>query len=124
MSAKDFVGAICLTINQVRWKLAQDDATRLCERVVDHGVDTGLIAEQFEISRRRVQQLAKAYRESRTIPQLETPGRKPYAEYPNDLEERVLDLRQRLCAGAVVIAHVLRIRDGLSIANNRVHEIL
>lgn len=25
---------------------------------------------------------------------------------------------------AVVIAHVLRVRDGLSIANNRIHEIL
>ena len=85
-------------------KLAQDDATRLCKRVVDHGVDTALVAEQFEISRRRVQQLAKAYRESRTIPQSEIPGRKPYAEYPNDLEKRVLDLRQRLGAGAVVIA--------------------
>ena len=105
-------------------KLAQDDAIRICQRVIDYGVDTGLVAEQFEISRLRVQQLAKKYRESGEIPQLETPGRKPYAEYPNDLEERVLDLRQRLCAGAVVIAHVLRIRDGLSIANNRVHEIL
>jgi putative transposase len=105
-------------------KLAQDDATRICQRVVDHGVDTGLVAEQFEISRRRVQQLAKEYRECGEIPQLATPGRRPYAEYPDDLEERVLDLRQRLRAGAVVIAHVLRVRDGLSIANNRVHEIL
>jgi transposase len=105
-------------------KLAQDDAARICQRVVDHGVDTGLVAEQFEISRRRIQQLVKEYRESGEIPQLETPGRRPYAEYPDDLEERVLDLRQRLRAGAVVIAHVLRVRDGLSIANNRVHEIL
>jgi len=36
----------------------------------------------------------------------------------------VLDLRQRLRAGAVVIAHVFRIRDGLSVANNPVHAIL
>ena len=39
-------------------------------------------------------------------------------------EKRVLDLRQRLGAGAVVIAYVLRIRDDLSLANNRAHEIL
>ena len=76
-------------------KLAQDDATRICKRVVDHGMDTGLVAEQFEISRRRVQQLVKEYRETDEIPQLETPGRRPYAEYSDDLEERVLDLRQR-----------------------------
>jgi putative transposase len=105
-------------------KLDQDDATRICERVVDHDMDTGLVAEQFEISRRRVQQLAKTYRESGETPHLETPGRRPYADHPDDLKERVLDLRQRLRAGAVVIAHVLRVRDGLSIANNRVHEIL
>ena len=36
----------------------------------------------------------------------------------------MLDLRQRLRAGAVVIAHVFRIRDGLSVANNPVHAIL
>jgi putative transposase len=77
-------------------KLAQDDATRIRQRVVDHGVDTGLVAEQFEISRRRIQQLAKEYRESGTIPQLETPGRRPYADYPDDLEKRILDLCQRL----------------------------
>src|SRR5699024_4569682 len=98
-----------------------NDAARICKRVVDHSMGTGLVAEQFEISRRRVQQLAKEYHESDEIPQLETPGRRPYTEYPDDLEDRVLDLRQRLRAGAVVIAHVLRIRDGLSIANNRVH---
>jgi len=50
-------------------KLAQDDATRICQRIIDHGMDTGLVAEQFEISRRRVQQLAKAYRESGKIEQ-------------------------------------------------------
>lgn len=54
-------------------------------------MDTGLVAEQFEISRRRGQQLAKAYRESGEIPELGTPGRRPYADYPADLEERVLD---------------------------------
>jgi transposase InsO family protein len=87
-------------------------------------MDTSLVAEQFEVSQRRVQQLAKEYRDSGKIPQLETPGREPYAEYPDDLEDRVLKLRQRLGAGAVAIAHVLRARDDISIANNRVHEIL
>ncbi len=105
-------------------KLDQDDVTRICQRVVDHDLDTGLVADQFEISRRRVQQLAKEYRDSGEIPQLETPGRNAYAEYPDDLEERILELRQRLGAGAVAIAHVLRVRDNLSIAHNRVHAIL
>ena len=105
-------------------ELAQDDVTWVCKRVVDHGVDTAVVAEQFEVSRRRVQQLAKEYRETHEIPQLETSGRRSYADYPDDLEDRILDLRQRRGAGAVVIAHVLRVRDGLSFANNRVHAIL
>ena len=105
-------------------KLEQDDVTRICQRVVDHGLDTQFVADQFEISRRRVQQLAKEYRDSGDIPQIETPGRKPYAEYPDDLEERVLEIHQTLAQGAVAVAHVLRVRDGLTIDNNVVHEIL
>jgi len=105
-------------------KLDQDDVIRICKRVVDHDVGTKIVAEQFGISRRRVQQLAKQYRKDGEIPELETPRRKPHATYPADLEERVLELHQRRGAGAVAIAHVLRVRDDLSVANNRVHEIL
>lgn len=105
-------------------KLDQEDITRICKRVVDHDVDTAIVADHFEISRRRVQQLAKEYRDTDEIPSVETPGRDPYADHPEDLHERVLELHQRLGAGAVVIAHVLRVTDDLSIANNRVHEIL
>ncbi len=54
-------------------KLDQDDVTRICKRVVDHDVDTKIVAEQFEINRRRVQQLDNEYREDGEIPELETP---------------------------------------------------
>ena len=76
-------------------KLDQDDVARICQRVVDHNMDTALVAEQFEITRRRVQQLAKEYRDNGKVSQLETPGRRPYAEYPADLEQRIFELRQR-----------------------------
>ncbi|MEF8838835.1 MAG: integrase core domain-containing protein [Haloarculaceae archaeon] len=105
-------------------KLDQDDVDRICERVVDHNVDTNIVANQFEISRRRVQQLVKEYRERGEIPTLETPGRDPYAEYPDDLVDRVLAVHHTLDGGAVAVAHVLRVRDGLSIDHNRVHAIL
>ena len=105
-------------------KLDQDDVTRICQCVVDHSVDTTLVTQQFKISQRRVQQLAKEYRDDGEIPQLETSGRKPYTEYPDNLEDCILDLRQRLGAGAETIAHVLRGTDDLSIGTNRVHSIL
>ena len=54
-------------------KVDQDDVTRICKQFVDHDVDTKIVAEQFEISRRRVRQLAKEYREDGEIPELETP---------------------------------------------------
>ena len=105
-------------------KLEQADVDRICKRVVDHGMDTQLVAEQFDISRRRVQQLAKEYRESDELPTLDTPGRKPYADHPEDLEERILEVRESLDCGAVAVANVLRKRDGISIDTNHVHEIL
>lgn len=105
-------------------KLEQDDVDRICKRVVDHGLDTRLVADQFEISRRRVQQLAKAYRESDEIPTLDTPGRKPYAEYPADVEDRILDIFRTYDLGAEAVSHILRVRDGISIDTNRVHTIL
>jgi hypothetical protein len=73
-------------------KLEQEDVSRICRRVVDHELDTQFVADQFDISRRRVQQLAKEYRDTGDIPQLETPGRDSYAEYPDDLEQRILDV--------------------------------
>ena len=105
-------------------ELEQEDVAQICRRVVDYNIDTQLVAEQSEISRRRVQQLAKEYRKSGETPQLETSGRNSYARYSPDLEERILSLREQLELGAVAVAHVLRVRDELSIDNNVVHEIL
>ena len=105
-------------------KLDQDDVTQICKRVVDHGLDTQFVAEQFEISRRRVQQLAKEYRETGDIPTLDTPGRSPYAEYPSDLEDRILEIHRTYNLGAEAVSNVLRVRDGISIDTNRVHTLL
>lgn len=42
-------------------KLDQEDVAWICGRVVDNDRDTNIVAEQFDVSRRRVQQLAKEY---------------------------------------------------------------
>jgi len=105
-------------------KLEQDDVDRICRLAVDHDLDTGYIADRYDISRRRVQQLAKEYRDTGDLPRVETPGRNPFAEYPADIVDRVLDLYELHEQGAAAIAHILRQRDGLTIDNNRVHTIL
>jgi len=105
-------------------KLDQDDVTAICQRVVDHEMDTQLVADQFDISRRRVQQLAKTYRDTDEIPTLDTPGRTPYAEYPPDLEDRITEIHRSTGFGAAPVSNVLRVRDGLSIDTNHVHAIM
>lgn len=44
----------------------------------------------------RAEQLSKEYRENGEIPQLETPERRFYAEYPPNLKQRTLSLRDKL----------------------------
>lgn len=105
-------------------KLDQDDVTRICMRVVDHELDTQFVADQFEISRRRVQQLAEEYRERGEIPTLDTLGRDAYAEYPPDLEQRILEIHRSYDLGAEAVSNVLRVRDGISIDTNHVHTIM
>ena len=105
-------------------KLEQDDVDRICRLVVDHDFDTQYVADRYDIGRRRVQQLATEYREAGELPTIETPGRKPDAEYPADLVSRVLELQELHEQGAQAIAHILRHQDGITIDNNRVHTIL
>ena len=105
-------------------KLDADDVTRICRLVVDHDLHTQYVADQYDVSQRRVQQLAKDYRDTGEIPTIETPGRKPYAEYPPDLIERILELYELHEQGAEAIAQILRQRDSITIDNNRVHAIL
>lgn len=105
-------------------KLDQDDVTRIYQGVGYYDMDTQLVAEQFVISFRRVQQLAKHYPDTDEVLTLNTPGSDSFAEYPADLEARMLDPYRSHEVGAAATAHVLRRRDGLEIANERVHEIL
>ena len=53
-------------------KLSQDDVEKVVKRVVDYGLSTAFVARQFGVTRRRVQQLVKHYRETGELPVLET----------------------------------------------------
>jgi len=107
-----------------RVPLSNEDIERIVVRVVDHGLDTGYVARQFGISQRRIQQLAKRYRETDVIPKAGVRGRRPYARYPSDLADLVLRLHRRTRRGAVAIARHLRIRHGIRVRNGVVHGIL
>ncbi len=53
-------------------KLNQGDVERIVKRVVDYGLSTAFVARQFGITRRRMQQLVKHYRETGELPVLDT----------------------------------------------------
>lgn len=104
-------------------KLDLEDVTEYISMLsIQH--DPGLVVEQFEISRRRVQHLTKAYRDCGEFPILETTELVPLRRLSR--RSRSVDARTALAraAGVATIAHVLRSRDDLSNANNRVHQMM
>jgi putative transposase len=104
--------------------LSEDDVHKIVIRVVDNDLNTQYVANQFGISRRRVQQLAKEYRRTKQIPKLRKRGRPPRADYPVDLEERVIRAKKKLRICAVGIGHYLRKRYGIHVGNDLIHGIL
>ena len=103
-------------------RLTRDDYRRIALRVINYGMNTQLVADQFNISRRRVQQIAKEYRETGKIPSPGKPGPKPK---PNDkLRKEVISAKKKIGGGATVIGKYLRKRRKIRADNNRIHAIL
>ena len=105
-------------------KLSQGDVEKIVKRVVDYGLSTSFVAEQFGVTQRRVQQLIKHYRETGEVPVLKRPGRKPHANYPENLRDEVLWAKAKLKCSATGIAAYLRKNKGIKVDNNLVHRIL
>ena len=105
-------------------KLTQEDVDKLVRRVVDYGLRTAFVAEQFGVTQRRVQQLVKHYRETGKPPVLKRPGRKPCSRYSENLRNEVLWAKAKLKCSATGIAAYLRRNKGIKVDNNVVHKIL
>ena len=87
------------------------------------GLPTELLAQQFKVSQRRIQQLIRDFKRLEQVPR-PSQGRKPYAKHPENTEElvRILHLRHKM--GANYLAKLLRDKHGLKISNDLVHAIL
>lgn len=105
-------------------KLSNRDIEYIVKDVVDHGQKARYIAGLYGVSPRRVEQLAKQYREHGVPPKLKKRGRKPTRTYPNYLGPLILSLHQRYGLSAAPMGHLLRTRYGLKIDNNKVNEIM
>jgi len=105
-------------------KLNEYDVQCIVRDVVEHGQSASYIARLYGISRQRVYQLCKHYRETNKIPVLKPPGRKRYRGYPAWLGSTIEESHKRYGIGATLLAQMLRFRYDMKIDNNYVHEIL
>lgn len=93
----------------------------LVRRVVDYGMDPAKVASQFEVSKRRVNQLAKQYRETREVPVLGKAGRKPALSCPVGLPAIVARIQDEKGYAAVGIGKILRTRHDVHVGNDVIH---
>ena len=91
---------LCSSFHEHLMKLTQEDVDKLVRRVVDYGLRTAFVSEQFGVTQRRVQQLVKRYREIGKPPVLKRPGRKPCSRYSENLRDEVLWAKAKLKCSA------------------------
>ena len=104
-------------------KLNSNDIDKIVKRK-KKGLNSSFIAKQFDISKRRVNQIFKQYNKLGSNPILKTQGRKPERVYSDSFEKKILSLNSSLGYGANYIAQYLRIKENIKIANNYVHSVL
>jgi len=104
--------------------LSDEDVQKIVAYVKKHGLSTRYAADKYGVSQRRVQQLVQEFDETGAVPIIKQRGRKPRTDYPDDIEERVIQVWTKLHVGATSIAKYLREKDGIKIADIKVHEIL
>jgi len=91
--------------------------------VVEWGWDVKQVAANFGVTPTRIYQLAKEYRETGVYPVIHIRGRKPQ---PITNSERILivETKKMINAGSAMVAEYIRVKYGIHIGNNRVHEVL
>ena len=104
-------------------KLCNEDVQRMIMRW-QKGLPTQLLAKQFRVSQRRIQELVREFKKTGQVPKLSRSGRIPYAQHPKDIEELVYELHLSRKIGANYLAKLLRDKYELKISNDKVHSIL
>lgn len=104
-------------------KLTQDQIIRIINRK-KKGLSSRYIAKQFEVSKRRIEQLWKVYRETGEIPELKKIGRKTYQVIPKGMESRILKVQKRYKIGATLLAKYFRDKFEIRLGHSYYHMVL
>lgn len=74
-------------------KLKDADLEAIVLRVTKYKLPTRVVASQFKISQRRVQQIVRLSKTTGELPKHKQPGRRPYAVYPVDLRAEIIQAK-------------------------------
>ncbi|HJJ49622.1 MAG TPA: DDE-type integrase/transposase/recombinase [Methanocorpusculum sp.] len=81
------------------------------------------VAFEYHVSPSRVYQILTEYRRTGIYPVIHTRGPKPKVLTERE-REIIIDAKKRLNLGTAALADYLRVKQGLHIGNNRIHEVL
>ena len=105
-------------------KLKDADLEAIVLRVTKYKLPTRVVASQFKISQRRVQQIVRLSKATGGMPRHKRPGRRPYAVYPVDLKAEIIQSKLTLDLSASGISKHLRKKRGIGVDVNLVQRIL
>ena len=105
-------------------KLKDRDLEAIVLRVTKYELPTRVVASQFKISQRRVQQIVRLSKTTGEIPKRKQPGRRPYAVYPVDLKAEIIQCKLTLDLSASGISKHLRKKRGIRADVNLVQRVL
>lgn len=105
-------------------KLKDADLKAIVLRVTKYNLPTRVVALQFNVSQRRVQQIVRLSKATGELPRHKQLGRRPYAIYPVTLRTEIVQAKQSLDLSASGISKHLKKKRGIRVDVNLVQKIL
>jgi len=103
--------------------LDDEKVRQIITMIEEWGHPVEKVAEYFRITKARIYQLLKEYRETGKIPIIKKRGRKP-RKITKWLRQDIISFKKDLNIGSVAIAKILRKIRGIPIGNEIIHRIL
>ena len=103
--------------------LDDEKVRQIITMIEEWGHPVEIVAKYFRITKSRIYQLLKEYRDTGEIPTIKKRGRKR-RKVSEDLRNEIKHIKIRMNIGSVAIAEYLRRIKGITIGNGIVHQIL
>jgi len=104
-------------------KLTYKKQVRIVKRK-QRGLSSALIAKQFKLSKRRIEQVWAYYLKHKSYLPIQKPGRKPYRKISPNIMNKIINLHKNYNFGATYIAKYLRDNQNIRLSHNFIHNIL